>query len=431
MTVINKDSSNIKAYLFMATSYQELEKFDSSLYFYEKALALNPSNSVCYYHRAILYIETKKYNDAVTDLNRVLDLNPRNLFSYYLRGVAKIYLKDYEGAEDDFSKAIELYPLLLDAYRSRAYARAIQNKMDGYFKDQSVVDSLFKKGGEYIEEEDLDYFKSITDFRADFTDVTAVSNKKVQYIEQTIRMLSIYHPIVIDTLGYEKNILLDEYLNYSEINVPLKLVNYDYSNLDDIQIADLKYKIDSSLNSFPDSLKYELLKALVLGWQMEYSIANSVIDDIENQQSSNLMLYFIEANHNYFIGNVMSSVDIKHFVIDKSVQVDLSKKEDKVVNEYYESAIDNYDKAIELNSEFIYSYYNRAYVNSLLMNYNQAIQDYSYCIDANNNFSEALYNRGLLNIYLDNYTEGCKDLSKAGELGIDNAYRVIYKYCKD
>jgi hypothetical protein len=44
---------------------------------------------------------------------------------------------------------------------------------------------------------------------------------------------------------------------------------------------------------------------------------------------------------------------------------------------------------------------------------------------------EAYYNRGLVHIYLQDREKGCLDMSKAGELGITDAYSVIKKYCSE
>ena len=45
------------------------------------------------------------------------------------------------------------------------------------------------------------------------------------------------------------------------------------------------------------------------------------------------------------------------------------------------------------------------------------------------NLAEAYYNRALTLLYLDEIKLACKDLSKAGELGITEAYNVIKRYC--
>jgi lipoprotein NlpI len=46
-------------------------------------------------------------------------------------------------------------------------------------------------------------------------------------------------------------------------------------------------------------------------------------------------------------------------------------------------------------------------------------------------FAEAYFNRGLLYIYTGQKALANADLSKAGELGIVEAYNIIKRYCKD
>jgi tetratricopeptide (TPR) repeat protein len=164
---------------------------------------------------------------------------------------------------------------------------------------------------------------------------------------------------------------------------------------------------------------------------MEYSDANTQLENKSIQKELQGLSSFIKANHSFFIGSIMASFEIKHFRLDKSNQINFSTSENEVVNEKYEEAIAFYNESIDLDPEFIYSYYNRGYVHAILKNYGAALVDFTSCIDSDQIVPEAMYNRGLINIYLNKYSEGCSDLSKAGEMGIDNAYRVIFKYCKN
>jgi len=58
-----------------------------------------------------------------------------------------------------------------------------------------------------------------------------------------------------------------------------------------------------------------------------------------------------------------------------------------------------------------------------------AINDYSKAIELEPDFAEAYFNRGLTRIFLDDMEGGSLDLSKAGELGLTDAYNVIKRYC--
>ena len=65
-----------------------------------------------------------------------------------------------------------------------------------------------------------------------------------------------------------------------------------------------------------------------------------------------------------------------------------------------------------------------ANVISSIDNYTKAIELYPY-------MGDAYFNRGLVLIYLKDKEKGCIDLSRAGELGVQDAYGVIKKYCED
>ena len=63
-----------------------------------------------------------------------------------------------------------------------------------------------------------------------------------------------------------------------------------------------------------------------------------------------------------------------------------------------------------------------------MSDYKSAIVDYTTAIEFDNAFAEAYYNRGLARIYTGNVDEGVADLSRAGELGLFNAYSVIKRF---
>ena len=58
----------------------------------------------------------------------------------------------------------------------------------------------------------------------------------------------------------------------------------------------------------------------------------------------------------------------------------------------------------------------------------EAYEDYSKAIALNPAFAEAYYNRGVIQIFMKDTRKGCLDLSKAGELGITEAYEVLKRY---
>ena len=87
-------------------------------------------------------------------------------------------------------------------------------------------------------------------------------------------------------------------------------------------------------------------------------------------------------------------------------------------------------KAAAIVPDMPYIYFNLGNLHCLasehinsIDNYNKAIRLYPY-------MGDAYYNRGLVLIYLKDKEKGCIDLSRAGELGVSEAYSVIKKYCE-
>ena len=89
------------------------------------------------------------------------------------------------------------------------------------------------------------------------------------------------------------------------------------------------------------------------------------------------------------------------------------------------------DRAIQLDEDNQYHYYNRGCANLARKDYMHAIDDFTRAINIDANLAEAYYNRGLARVQNGLKAEGIADLSKAGELGLYNAYSVIKRVSAD
>ena len=90
-----------------------------------------------------------------------------------------------------------------------------------------------------------------------------------------------------------------------------------------------------------------------------------------------------------------------------------------------ELAMCDLDKVIELDPQFVYAYYNRAFISAKLNNLDAALADLNESIRLYPNFAEAYFNRGLILLRQGKTKAGILDLSKAGELGLAQAYSVL------
>ena len=90
----------------------------------------------------------------------------------------------------------------------------------------------------------------------------------------------------------------------------------------------------------------------------------------------------------------------------------------------YNQAIQDLNRAIEINPDRAESYNNRGNSYNSLGNYNQAIQDLNKAIEIKPDYTEAYYNRGIAYAGLGNYRQAIEDYNRAIE--IEPAYAAAY-----
>ena len=90
--------------------------------------------------------------------------------------------------------------------------------------------------------------------------------------------------------------------------------------------------------------------------------------------------------------------------------------------------LDDFNHAVKLNPNSAFIYYDRANFYASRKDYSRAIDDYTEALRIDPNLAEAYYNRGIVRHISGNSDTGISDLSKAGELGLFDAYSVIRKF---
>ncbi len=107
------------AYNNRGVALSELGRNDESLTAYNRAIEINPNYSDAYYNRGNLMTKTNKDEEALEDYNAAIQLNPKDSASFNNRGVVKRKLNFNVGALSDFSIAIKLDPEDITAYANR------------------------------------------------------------------------------------------------------------------------------------------------------------------------------------------------------------------------------------------------------------------------------------------------------------------------
>ena len=90
----------------------------------------------------------------------------------------------------------------------------------------------------------------------------------------------------------------------------------------------------------------------------------------------------------------------------------------------YQLAIDDYNKAIKINPDYVDAYNDRGIAYHKSGNYKNALDDYNRAIKINPDYVKAYYNRGFVKMKLGR--DYCSDYKKACELGACDNYNT---YC--
>ena len=108
---------------------------------------------------------------------------------------------------------------------------------------------------------------------------------------------------------------------------------------------------------------------------------------------------------------------------------EFNKSEGKGITNIHSAEAD-FSDAIRLNPNNAYIYYNRGNQHAGRNELSKAIDDYTIALRIDNRMAEAYYNRGIARAKSGNKQAGIQDLSKAGELGLYDAYSVIKRLNK-
>jgi tetratricopeptide (TPR) repeat protein len=103
-------------------------------------------------------------------------------------------------------------------------------------------------------------------------------------------------------------------------------------------------------------------------------------------------------------------------------------EQEATANMDFDIMLRDYDQVLRLQPDFAFALYNKANILCAQREYKDAISYYTRAIEIDADFAEAYFNRGLTYVYTGENEKGLADLSKAGELGIYQAYNLITRF---
>lgn len=450
------DSTNTFAYFNRAILYYERNDYNSAMADLNRVLKDEPGNALTLYNRSLINAQVGNYEDALADMDHVININPDNVLAYYNRASYFIQMGRYLDALDDYDKAIELYPDFAKAYMNRSY---VKNMLGRTKSSKQDYDTANKKVEDYRSKNASDEgsfadttkkYSSLLALDADFAKKD-FDNELLQNRDVNIRLRPLYKFSLTaegDNQNYAlshryENPLIDKFIKDSPIAIVI-------SNSDSIPRPEFARGFETSLygdsagsagnaNAVTDAGK-AFLRGLYDVQIKQYSSAlNQYGGALEAGASGQYSEYYkafyhlnrgvLRAEMIDFISSIENSVQTLTMDDQGTTRARLSDQVNKTYD--YSDAIDDLMAADKILPGIPYTYFNLGNLYCLSSMFVESIDSFSKAINLYPYMGDAYFNRGLVLVYLKDKEKGCIDLSRAGELGVADAYSVISKYCEE
>ena len=399
---------------------------------YDTALDLDPNNFLGHYNRGLLRAQVGDDNRGIEDFDFVLKLEPDNLMALFNRALLLEQTGNLRAAIRDYSKVIEEYPNFWFGLQHRAscYRRlgnTKQAELDEFRILKAQIDKRYGKQPRLSKKQmrkrsdiDPDKYNQLVvadeqevehEYKSDYRG--RVQNRKAEVNLQPMYGLTFVQPqndVKVEN-PYENSV---DAFNQTSGSHTVYL-SCEQRNLSEDRMKQTFAYIDS-LSNVIDQTKVTSKVAPLL---LLRSIAYATIQNFDNAiDDLSICLQIDSTSSLAYWQRAVCQAKINEFNASEGTNIELKSA----------NVLGDLSDAIMLAPHNAYLYYNRGNLYALRHDYQRAIADYSQALKQNQDLAEAWFNRGLAKIYAKHVDEGIEDLSKAGELGLYQAYSVIKKY---
>lgn len=437
--VIDFDSRNLIARFNRGLLRAQVGDNNKAIEDFDVVIEEEPDNYMAYYNRAILQNETGDLSGAVLDYTTVLDKYPDFVPGYYSRAEAKRKMRDNAGADRDEWTAFRIEERVKKeraAGKNTSQTTAHDDNDSENTREQS--DNNINKFNRLVVYDKEEERKS--KYQSDVRGRVQDRNVKVDLEPQFV--LTYYEKAnpVKKLVYYDK--MLEEYNDRRLLSRQLRLTNEE-APLAEAQIATHFTSINehsAQIEQQPQNANVYFARAVDYMLVQDFAEAIKDYDKAIDTDPSFTVAYFNRAVVRYKqLEYTLSQQQVSNQLYEASAMtlnlnaqrptvaapaIQKNPLDNKRAYEH-ELILRDYNKVVQLNPGFIYAYFNRGNIFCAQRDFRAAIADYNEAILRDPDFAEAYFNRGLARLSQGDANRGIADLSKAGELGIVNAYSII------
>ena len=420
-------------YINRALARYNINNLRGAMQDYDKAIDLDPNNFIGHYNRAQLRVQVGDDNRAILDFDYILQHEPNDVMARFNRALLRDRTGDLRGAIDDYSRVIDMYPNFWTGlhYRARCYRRlgmTAKAEMDEFriFKAQmdkhlGIQPRLKKHQMRKQSDIDLDKYNQlvVADEQTVEHEYNSAWRGKVQNRKVETQLMAMYQ---LGFAQYDNGVntfqAFDtevERFNRTQAAGRQLFLSCSQRSLTQEELEE-NFKLVETLTqaitgkrTVAESLPLLLLRAVAYAKAQNFDDAMSDLTLCIQADSTCALAYWQRA---------VCQTMVNEFNASQGIDVQLKNAR----------AMDDFNQAIRLHSGSAFLLYDRANLYAARKEYSKAIADYTAALKINPRLGEAYFNRGYARIMANQKSEGIRDLSRAGELGLYEAYSVIKQF---
>ncbi|MBQ7141923.1 MAG: tetratricopeptide repeat protein [Bacteroidaceae bacterium] len=420
-------------YELRGLAYINMNRFPDAIRDYRTVTDMLPENRSLWHNLALCYIETDSLDqaDSITDI--IIRRWAKQADGYTLKAQVFLQKNDTAAAETYIDKAIEADKYNIGAHTAKAnilmsheqYNEAIQHFDESLRLNPKQANTLINRALCHYH---LNHYR---DAMADYDRALDLEPKN---------FIGHYNRGLLRANVGEDNLAIEDFNFILSIDPDDMMATFNRATLLE-NIGDYRGAIrdyTTVINEFPKFLYGYERRAAARRMIGDNAGANRDEEHVLKEQIAHRYGYSTPTSRQKNKTRKKSQINLDDY--QKLVEEDTQEQEPQYESEY-RGRVQNQEQEAKLmlpNENTIQLYkaagrndllntFQQAFQQAQAGNINEAIEGFTHVIQENDHFAEAYFNRGILHLLLDDTPHAIPDLSKAGELGIYQAYNIIKK----
>ena len=421
------------SYELRGLAYINLERFADAIRDYETVTEMMPDNRALWHNLALCYIEMDSLDRADSITNLIIRKWAKQADGYSIKAQVFLQKKDTASAEICIDKALEVDKYNIPAHSAKAnilmsheqYTEAIQHFDEAIRLNPKQAGNLINRALCHYH---LNHYREAM---ADYDRALELEPKN---------FVGHYNRGLLRANVGEDNLAIEDFNFILSIDPDDMMATFNRATLLE-NIGDYRGAIrdyTTVINEYPKFLYGYERRAAARRKIGDIAGATRDEDHILKEQIAQRYGYSTPTSRQQNKTRKKSQVNLEDY--QKLIEEDDSIQQKEYESEY-RGKVQNRESEAKLmlpneNTYYIYrtagqtailTLFEQAFQQAQAGNINEAIDGFTQVLEQNDTFAEAYFNRGLLHLLLDDTTLAIPDLSKAGELGIYQAYNIIKK----